>query len=328
MKKKIKVAALYLKNHVAFSTTHYDTTLYHFFIDALKRNNDLEVTHFPVEGRFDAAILKNKFDIILLFDNRNWESPDQLTGMKDLEIPVISRTGDPQWDYSEGINVYHEKLKIDYYFNYYHSNFFYKYYPRHFKYKTIIHGLESSLYKNVKPFNKRIKNKILNSGAIAPTKLISRIIYRIRNPNPRTYNYPWYKLRTMCNSLPYVDYTLTTNHEYVGDKFPLLLQKYSSSIAASTTNPTVKYWEIPAAGCLTFMEITKKNNGDYLGFVNGESAIFINEENFKEKFEEYLSDAENPKWEKIANDGRKFAMNELNNDKGVESLVELMHELL
>ena len=37
--------------------------------------------------------------------------------------------------------------------------------------------------------------------------------------------------------------------------------QYCGAIASTTTNPNIKYWEIPAAGCLTFMEITEKNDG-------------------------------------------------------------------
>jgi hypothetical protein len=135
-------------------------------------------------------------------------------------------------------------------------------------------------------------------------------------------------LRTKCNNLSYVDYTLTQNHEYINDKYPLLLQKYRAAIAADTFSPVIKYWEIPAAGCLTFMEISEKNNGNYIGFKDNETAIFINEKNYQEKFLEYLSDKENKKWETIAKAGNEFALKKFNNDTGVESLVELTKTLL
>ena len=121
-----------------------------------------------------------------------------------------------------------------------------------------------------------------------------------------------------------MDYTSTLQHEFIGDKYTLLLQKYSSAIAATTFETSIKYWEIPASGCLTFMEITKKNNGEYLGYVDGETGIFITEENFSEKFEAYLNDRNNPKWEKIANAGRQHALENFNNDKAVDSLANLM----
>jgi hypothetical protein len=109
----------------------------------------------------------------------------------------------------------------------------------------------------------------------------------------------------------------------------MLLEKYRAAIAASSDAPTAKYWEIPAAGCLTFMEMTDFNQGEkILEYVDGESAIFINVNNYKEKFDEYLSDSDNPKWAKIASEGRKIAMNNYNNDKAVCSLVDLMETLI
>ena len=76
------------------------------------------------------------------------------------------------------------------------------------------------------------------------------------------------------------------------------------------------------------MEITDKNNGDYLGFIDEQSAIFINEENYEEKFSEYLKNPNLSKWKQIAENGRKHAMENLNNDIAVNSLVDLMEELL
>jgi len=130
---------------------------------------------------------------------------------------------------------------------------------------------------------------------------------------------------SLCFELDIVDYTSTLKHEYVNDKYPKLLEKYAASIVAVTYGPGIKYWENPAAGCLTFMEITDFNRGnEFLEFEDGESAIFINKNNYKEKFEEYLSDLDNKKWEKIAKKGREYALKNCSNDKGVESLVEIM----
>jgi len=76
------------------------------------------------------------------------------------------------------------------------------------------------------------------------------------------------------------------------------------------------------------MEITERNYGNYLGYKDEKTAIIINEKNYKEKFEEYLANPDDPRWEKIANDGRKFTLENFNNDKAVESLVELMKSLV
>lgn len=303
---------------------HFDNVYYNFFTKALSRNKGLEVKHVATDNVFDASILKNKCDVIILFHNNNkFGMPEKITGIKQLDVPVIARSTDPV-DVKKSLKL-HDEWKIDYYFHFWSPSFFYQLYPRHYKYKTIIFGLEPSLYHNVKPFSQRIKNRILNSGNIGNTKFLSRIINTIRKP--KWNNLRIYYLRTICNKLPYVDYTPTYKQKFVGDGYPLLLQQYCAAIAANTLCTVAKMWEIPAAGCLNFLEVTKKNHVEEIGFVDDETAIFINEKNYKEKFEEFLSDPNNLKWEKIARQGRTFALEKLNNDKAVESLVELIKKI-
>ena len=323
--RKIRVAFIYHKSNIFLSGKHYDNTYYNFFISALKRNEKIDVTYFPTENIFDASILKDSFDIILLWVNFKFGMPQKILGINELDIPVISRIGDPR-DAKEGLKM-DKEWKIDYYFHYYPKALFDELYSTNLKYKNIVYGLELSLYENVKSFDNRINDRILNSGAVGSFKIFSRILDKVRNP--KYTNLYGYRLRTLCNKLSYVEYTPTLQHEYVNDRYPLLLQKYQSAIAASSDSPTIKYWEIPAAGCLTFMEMTNFNHGaEFLDFIDGESAIFINEYNYKEKFEEFLSDQNNPKWKKIADAGRELAMKKYNNDKGAESLVELMEEFV
>ena len=320
---KIKVAFIYKASNIFMTGKHFDNNYYNFFLKALPRNKNIEVTNFIEEEKFDIEKLENKFDVILLWQNNEFGTPD-LINIKNSKIPVITRCADPRE--IEITKKYHKKWKIDYYFHFWPESFFHSFLPKNFKYKSIIYGLESSLYKNTTPFEDRIKNKILNSGAIGNTKLLSKIINDIKNPKWNAYRV--YYLRTIINNLPYVDYFPTLQNEFVGDKFPLLLQKYQASVAASTTNPVAKMWEIPAAGCMTFLEVNEKNNADFVGFKNNENAIFINEENYKEKFQEYLENVEDKKWRNIAEKGRKFVIDNLNNDKAVESLVELMQRAI
>ena len=320
---KIKVAFIYKASNIFMTGKHFDNNYYNFFLKALPRNRNIEVTNFTEEEKFDIEKLENKFDVILLWQNNEFGTPD-LINIKNSKIPVITRCADPRE--IEITKKYHKKWKIDYYFHFWPESFFHSFLPKNFKYKSIIYGLESSLYKNTTPFEDRIKNKILNSGAIGNTKLLSKIINDIKNPKWNAYRV--YYLRTIINNLPYVDYFPTLQNEFVGDKFPLLLQKYQAAVAASTTNPVAKMWEIPAAGCMTFLEVNEKNNADFVGFKNNENAIFINEENYKEKFQEYLENVEDKKWRNIAEKGRKFVIDNLNNDKAVESLVELMQRAI
>ena len=320
---KIKVAFIYKASNIFMTGKHFDNNYYNFFLKALPRNKNIEVTNFTEEEKLDIGKLENKFEVILLWQNNEFGTPD-LINIKNSKIPVITRCADPRE--TKITKKYHKKWKIDYYFHFWPESFFHSFLPKNFKYKSIIYGLESSLYKNTTPFEDRIKNKILNSGAIGNTKLLSKIINDIKNPKWNAYRV--YYLRTIINNLPYVDYFPTLQNEFVGDKFPLLLQKYQASVAASTTNPVAKMWEIPAAGCMTFLEVNEKNKADFVGFKNNENAVFINEENYKEKFQEYLENVEDKKWRNIAEKGRKFVIDNLNNDKAVESLVELMQRAI
>ena len=325
--KKIRVAFIYKSSNPYMSKKAWATTYYHFFFFFLKRNEELDVSYFPAEKSFDTSALKNNFDIILLWENHPWGSPDELIGIQNLSIPVICRINDAHDAKIKGKIEYHEKYKIDYYFGYLPESFFYKYYPKNFKYKVIIYGVEPSLYQNLTPFSQRIKNKILCSGAAASTKLTARLFEQIIRFRGETSMFKHYKLRTMSIKLPYVDYTTTLDHKYVNDNYPLLLMKYCSSIAAHSLYPVIKYWESTAAGCLTFMEVTEKNQANILGFEDGKNAIFINEDNYKEKFLEFIEDRNNPKWENIANAGREYALQELNNDVAVEDIISLAYQL-
>lgn len=295
-------------------------------MNSLQRNSDIEVSYIQSGKSFDAMRLEKNFDVILLYENSFTPcNPNELKNIKKLGIPVVARVGDLHNSKNFDISESHEKYGITSYFGYQHEDNFYKYYPKKFDYTTIVFGLETSLYQNLLPFSKRIKKRILNSGAVGNTKFLSKLFNQFKNPDNALNHY---KLRTLCNELSYVDYTSTLQHEFVGDKYPLLLQKYQSAIAATTGNYTQKYLEIPAAGCLSFMEVTDKNHANYLNFKDGENAIFVNERNYQQKFEEFLESSDDPIWEQIANSGRNHVLNNYNNDLAVESLVNLFKKII
>ena len=326
MERKIRAALIYKKNYIFFNRQHFDQTTYYFLMDALRRNKLLEVSYFPCENEFDISKLKGKCDAIILANNDFDATPEMLTGIKDSTIPVVSRTSDPHHAKKYNQIELHEKFKIDCYWGLQPKNYFHKFYPKHFIYKNILWGLEPSLNKNLKSYKSRIKNKILNSGNVGRTNLKSKLGHIFsKDTNSALY---FYKLRTMCNKLPYVDYTGMKGSKYINENYAEYLSKYRAAIATGTYYPVVKYFEISAAGCLTFMEITEKNHAEYLGYKDNETAIFINEKNYKNKFEEYLNDPNNKKWEEIANSGRDYTINEVNNDKAVESLVELIESFI
>ena len=238
---------------------------------------------------------------------------------------MISRTGDPYDAKKYNQIEFCEINKIDYLFSSHPDSLIYKYYPKNVKHKIIIYGLEPELYQNVPPFKTRIKDKILITGAMGRIDLRNRIANYILNPGRSGWYH--YKLRTLCKELGYVEYSGMKGKKYANENYATYTSKYRAIIAATTFFPTLKYWENAASGCLTFMEITKKNNGYFLGYKDNETVVFINEKNYKEKFQQYMSDLDNPKWEEIANAGREYTMNNLTNDHAVSSLVELMKEI-
>ena len=333
MNSKLRIAFIYHKENPFMTGNHFDNTYYNFFIKAFKRNPKLTAINFPTGDKFDCTELKDDFDAVLLWENTPFGMPKKIIGINALKIPILCRTGDPSW--AKESRKLHEEWNINHYFDFFPESFIRQIYPSDFKYRTIFYGLEAQLYKNLTPFNQRIKDRILVTGAIGKTKLASKLANSLKTnyQGKRNLFSKWsalqcYTLRTKCTTLPYVDYTTTLAHEYINDKYPLLLQKYASSIAATTYHANVKYWEIPAAGCLTFMEVTEKNNAKRTGFIDDETCVYINESNYVEKFSEFLETSDDPKWEKIASNGRKFALDNFNNDVAVTSLIQLIRDII
>ena len=326
MKNKIKVSLIFKKDYNYFDPKHFDRTTKDFFLDSLNKNERLELSLYPCENEFDVNNLKGNCDIILLANNRTDATPENLIGINKSEIPVVARVGDPHHAEKYDQLSFHKQWKINSYFGTIPKAYFYKYYPESFTYENVIFGLEPDIYKNLKLFDLRIKNKILNSGATGKLNLKSRIAVSLLKP--RNSGWYFYKLRTKCNNLSYVDYRGIRGAQFPNSNYPEYLSQYQSAIAATTYYPTQKYWEIPAAGCLTFMEITQNNHGDYLGFKDNETAIFINEKNYEEKFQNYLSDPENSKWKEIANAGRNYTMKNLTNYNATDKLVEIFEKLI
>tara|TARA_B100001559_G_scaffold316793_1_gene320880 strand:+ start:383 stop:1366 length:984 start_codon:yes stop_codon:yes gene_type:complete len=325
MNNKIRVALIYKDDYQFLSGKHFDNTTYYFFMHALRRNKNLDVKYYPAQKKFDCLQLKNKTDIILLPINDISGTPDELEHIKELDIPVVSRIGDPHYVKKFNNLEFHEKWGIDYSFNFMHKDYFHQFYPKNFDYKEIIFGLEPNLYNQINSdYDNRIKNKILNSGAIGKSNIKSRVANKILNPKRSSWYF--YKLRTMCNNLNYVIHARDLPNQNLS--YQQHLSQYLAAIAATTFYPTIKYWETAGSGCLTFMEITKLNRGDYLGFQDGVNAIFINEKNYKQKFSEFLEDPNNPKWVNIAKEGQIFASKKFNNDYAVDNLVLLFTELL
>ena len=132
--RKIKVAFIYKTSNPFMSGKHFDNTEYNFHVSSLQRNNDIDVSYFHSEDKLDTSVLKDRFDIILLYINEVDGMPE-LVGIDDLDTPTICGVCDAVGA-KKSIEL-HKKWKIDYYFDFQHEGFFYDRYPKHFKYKKI-----------------------------------------------------------------------------------------------------------------------------------------------------------------------------------------------
>ena len=334
-----------------YGGTHFDNTHYNFLVRALSEHPDVEYTKLPISGEFDATRLKGKTDAVVLSAIRDYNIP-KITGLKQLGVPVLARTGDfhDSRRYGMGAKNY-DDWGVDCLFNFMSSRYFYDWYPTHMNYKTIFFGVEPSLYESPRPYDQRAKDQILVSGTADEVSPLARRMPYLRwiprharysikcqliwvlglaEPNvsmyrkiryPKRTPYHFYKLRTDCKLLPYV----TDQTNLACDmSYEQLLYSYCGAIAATTFYPTIKYWEIAAAGCLTFMEITEGNHGDYLGFCDGVNCVAINEHNYREKFEKFLDTPDS--YAEVASMGRRYAMENFSNDVAADRLVSLIRE--
>ena len=68
LEKKIKVALIYKKDYIFFDEQHFDKTTYYFFMNALQRNEKLEISYFSCGNEFDIQILGSFRKAIVLKD--------------------------------------------------------------------------------------------------------------------------------------------------------------------------------------------------------------------------------------------------------------------
>ena len=325
----IKVAMVYSSGADMLNGRIPSKTDYYFFNRAIFRNKNLEVDYMDTLGRIDALRLERDYDVVLLPEIDVASSLALGGSIRDCRIPVIARPHDPHATLKRDMIGLAESLKVDWFFDVYDPASFYEYYPKRFKFEIVHMGLEPSLCKSETPWTERVPDKMAISGVLDKPDLVHRMYHRFYLRIPKALSSDFhYKLRTKCNNLPYVVHTRDIYPGQGTDELHRILSMFRASIAATTTFPTVKYKETPAAGCLTFMEITERNHGAYLGYEDGKSAIFINESNYSEKFQEYLDSQNDPKWERIAREGRRHTLENLSNDNGVAKLVSIMRRAL
>ena len=326
----VRVAFVYRPSWEYWRPGHTVGTRYEFFFHALARSKSAEVGYFGAEDAIDAAELAGKWDVILC-TNSALGTP-RIANARKSGVPVIAQTHDPHLVKELDMMRCMEEHAISCCFGFMPEPYFHRYFPKSARYEVVRWGLEPGLFERLPPFGPRIKDRVLLTGELARRSTVKKIVHALsrRGQSEVAANY---RLRRACAALPGVDYSgrdrVTGRYRNGGaGSYAGHLSGYRAAIAATGLYPTAKYWETPAAGCLTFMEVNGKNGAAELGYSDMESAVFIDSKNYGKRISRYLETADDPSWARIAEAGRRHAMENLNNDRAVERLVQIARSLL
>lgn len=314
MKDKIRVGFLYNPGNKYFSGKFFDNTVYNLFIRALPRNQDLEITWLKGSHKDQVDFLqyKDQLDAVILFSLNYQNNPNtycpKIKNLERINIPKFSFVGDCHARTLEDIDKTRE-LGISCNFYHHSKRYFHRFHPKDFDYEQIFYGFEKNLYKNPVPWGERKKDSLLLTGSLAAGSA-------------------FYDLRIKLSRHKNIAYVGRNNSPYIADDFPKILQQYQGSISATSYMATTKYIENSAAGCLNFMEVNKNNDVDLLGFKDGIDCIYFTKSNYDEKFNQYLKDHKNPKWQEIAEAGKEYAWNNLTNDHSVVAIKQMIQKYL
>ena len=137
-----------------------------------------------------------------------------------------------------------------------------------------------------KPLADRFKAVLGNGAIVGPDDL-----------------YTFRKWAFCQSNISYVDHWLRNNEHPKGINYPdQLLASYAGALALASWQAVPKYFEMPLAGCVTFMQW---NSDAYrAGFRDGENCIFVEKENFNEKINHFLSHIID--YQSIADRGREL----------------------
>lgn len=325
----VRIAFVYRPSWKYYRPGHTVGTRYGFFFGALARSGSAEIGYFASEGSVDAAELAGRYDVILC-TNSSRGTP-RLLNVEKSGMPVIAQTHDPHLVKEMGMMRDVREHRISCCFGFMPKSYFYRYFPRDVRYEVVRWGLEPSLFGRGPPFESRIRDRVLLTGKLERRGLAKRVVHAVqrRGQSEVAANY---RLRRACAALPGVEYSgrdPATGRYLNGGRgsYAGHLSGYRAAIAASSLYPTAKYWETPAAGCLTFMEVNGGNGAGELGYRDMESAVFIDSKNYKERIGRYLESPDDPSWARIAEAGRRHAVENLNNDRAVEAVVRIAEEL-
>jgi len=209
-----------------------------------------------------------------------------------------------------------EHFGFDAYFFQHHPEYFRRFFPADWKYWWVPMGVDLGLYsRNPGPYwETRRADKVLLTGVDGPE---------------------FYPLRTRLRHDPRCHYNQPGGYQgdsyspgqYDGDRYAELLGRWRASVASgySVLN---KCFEIPAAGCVSLLEVTQDNGCGIMGYANCVHAVHVTPENVDEKIDEFLATPRDPVWQQIAERGRLFTLAHYTHGECAKRLVRHIRESL
>ena len=85
---QIRVGLVFNKTNPFLMGDHFDNTYYNFFIKALQRNPKIKMIYFPTDDLFDATILNDVVDVILLWNNAKFGMPCKINGLRKSNLQI------------------------------------------------------------------------------------------------------------------------------------------------------------------------------------------------------------------------------------------------
>ena len=290
-----------------------------FFFDALPRVAN--VTFYGEEDELDLTPHADKHDAWIFFDAVEWGIPRRLKGVGKLKAPKVCMIGDCHGaeKRSEAYGMTKrqccEMWDFDAYFFQHTPGYFYQFFPVDWTYWWIPFGVDAELYREVRPWAERRRDKVLLTGVLGPE---------------------FYPLRTRLAKDPRIHYHVPGSYsgydgyapgQFDGDRYKLLLEGWGGTVA-SGYSVLAKYFEAPAAGCLTFAHIDGDNGCEIIGFRNGETAVGGCSEEIDQVVDTYLAAPDDPAWGKIAANGRRYVMENFTHDRCAQRLVDAIGGLI
>jgi len=316
----IRLAFIYNPRNPYLCGKRYQVNFRKWFLGALPRADGLRVEMLGSNDHLDLTPIRKMHDVFLFFDAVEWGLPPRLEGVESIKALKVCHIGD-----AHGVDKPSEafggtkldccrRFGFDHYFFQHSPSYFYRFYPLDFSYWWIPMGVDAELYREVKPWSERRFDKVLLTGCLGV---------------------PYYPLRTRLADEPNVHYAKPGSYSgwdsyspgrWDGDRYKLLLEQWGGAIASgySVVN---KYFEVPAAGCLTFAHVDADNGCNVIDFKPTE-VVLVDKATAEESIAAFLRSPTDTYWRGRAKLGRLRVLRDYTHDKTVQMLVKKLRETL